>query len=362
MANIDALTGVENPWRPLTLLPSNGWQALVSLSIPLTTVLLTIQLQRDDRMRLLALLIGLATTSAVIGLIQSVGDPNGGLYFYRVTNNGNAVGFFANRNHAATLLACLFPMLAVYASSGDSTAGLKRNRQLWCFAITIVLVPLILIIGSRSGLLLSVFGLVAAALLYTTSTASKNDNAKKRARPVVASTVVLVVVALGFMTVFFSRAEAVNRFFDEAAINDGRTDFLVISSKLIWKYFPSGSGSASFVEAYKSDEPEVLLDPSFLNHAHNDWAETIVAFGLPGFLFLVAVAGLYSRRTYRIWKDEDPSSQSIVFARMASITIAIIAAASFSDYPLRTPIMMCVLALLTTMFIYRPKIQTHLND
>jgi O-antigen ligase len=353
IASIETAAGMEAGWRPLALFPVGGWQALISLATPLALCLLGVQLSKHERLRMLPLLIVLASASGLIGLLQAIGDPSSPLYLYRVTNNGSAVGLFANRNHAATLLACIFPMLAVYASGINDSAGERRRRQLLCVAVALVVVPLVLVTGSRSGLLSAALGLLGAAALYRRpeKVDPKSRHSPKTFAVNLRVWAALVVVGMGLITVYFSRATAVDRLFGHTSGDDGRTDFLVVSADLFWQYLPWGSGSGSFAEAYKIAEPPRLLDPSYLNHAHNDWVETAVVFGAPGLLVLAIVIIAYGYLTYRLWRHSDPSRSSVTLARMASVAIAIIAIASISDYPLRSPILMSVMALLTIMFL-----------
>jgi O-antigen ligase len=351
LVDVEKLAGLKDVWRPLTLTPMNGWHALASLFTPLTVVLLGIQLSRDDLFRLLPLLIGLAALSGMIGLLQAIGDPQSALYFYRITNNGSAVGLFANRNHAATLLACIFPMLAVFASTATGTAEEIRFRQLLAAAIAIVLVPLILVTGSRSGLVSSFIGLAAATLLYRRPAEGRvvrrGTTSRIKAAPLLGG---LAAVSLGFLTFFFSRAEAIERLFAEPAGEDSRTDFWIVSFDLFWKYFPWGSGSGSYVEAFQIAEPARMLDATYLNRAHNDWVEIAVTFGALGVAALaVAIIG-FVWRSYRLWRHTDGSRRSVAFGRMASITILITAIASISDYPLRTPTMMGLFAIFALWF------------
>jgi hypothetical protein len=349
LVNVEKLAGLTGIWRPLTLTPMNGWHALLSLFTPLGVFLLGIQLNRNDVFRLLPLVIALGALSGLLGLLQAIGDPQGSLYLYRITNNGSAVGLFANRNHAATLIACLFPMLAVYASMMPGEGN--QRRQLIAAAIAIVLVPLILVTGSRSGLVSAIIGLVSAGLLYRSQSDLRSLRLRKpgrnKALPAIGG---VAVVSLAILTYFLSRAEAIERLFNQGISEDGRTDFWSVSISLFWKYFPWGSGSGSFVEAYQIAEPTRLLNATYLNRAHNDWVETAVVFGLPGVIALTVAAIAFGIRSYRLWHGGDGGSRSVAFGRLASIMIAMIAIASTSDYPLRTPTMMglftiCVLWL-----------------
>lgn len=346
LVDVEKLAGLSGIWRPLTLAPINGWHALLSLFAPLAVILLGIQLNRDDLIRLLPLVIALTALSGLVGLLQAISDPQGSLYFYRITNNGSAVGLFANRNHAATLLACLFPMLAVYAATASGEAGAVRMRQLLAAAIAIVLVPLILVTGSRSGLVSAVIGLAAAALLYRqpidVRTVRRGKPDRVKALPILVG---IAVISLALLTYFLSRAEAIERLFLKASGEDNRTEFWTVSADLFWKYFPLGSGSGSFVEAFQIVEPTRLLDATYLNRAHNDWVETAVTFGLPGVIAVALALVTFGMRSYRLWRSEDGRNRSVAFGRLASVMIAMLAIASASDYPLRTPIMMGLFAI-----------------
>jgi O-antigen ligase len=351
LVEVEKLVGLLDIWRPLTLAPANGWHALLSLFVPLAVLLLGVQLTRDDLFRLLPLLIALSGISGLLGLLQAIGDRPGAFYFYRITNNGSAVGLFANRNHAATLLACLFPMLAVFASTAQGTANGVRFRQVFATAIAIVLVPLILVTGSRSGLVSAAIGIIGAGLLYRRPTdvrsVRRGSPDRTKAVPVLAG---IAIISLGFLTFFFSRAEAIERLFAEVSGEDRRTDFWAASFDLFWKYFPWGSGSGSFVEAYQIIEPDYLLSPFYLNRAHNDWVEIAVTFGLPGVVGLTLVLAAFLWRSFKLWRNSDGSRRYVTFGRLASVCMAIIAIASISDYPLRTPTMMGIFAILALWF------------
>lgn len=354
---IDRLVGLPDTWRPLTLAPNAGRQALMILFTPMAILLLGAHLNRNYLFRLLPILIGLGILSAALGLLQIVGGQESQLYLYRITNNGSSVGLFANRNHSATLLGCLFPMLATFYSIELSLIGKNSKRLFVVGAIGIALVPLILVTGSRAGLVVAVMGLVGAALLYQQAAMVHNVGSTHKKRPYIATPVMIgiVVICMAFVTMYFSRAEAIERLFKEASGIDNRSDFWYTSVGLIWKYFPFGSGSGAFVEVYRVAEHSQLLDSTYLNRAHNDWIETAVTFSLPGLLLIVAGSIAYFTQSLRIWRlnSEELNSEecvSINVARMAGFAMAMLAVASFVDYPLRTPTMMSVFAVMILWF------------
>jgi O-antigen ligase len=343
---IQKLVGITDNWLALTLSPTNGWHALATLFTPLAVMLLGIQLNRDDLFRLLPLIITLAALSGLIGLLQVISDPQGALYFYRVTNNGSAVGLFANRNHSATLLAGLLPMLAVYAATVRGKHDAVQVRKWTAAVIAMMLIPLILVSGSRSGLLGAIIGLGAAALLYRNP---GDKHGTRRGLPMKTRALLALwgvsVIGLAILTYFLSRAEAFERLFADGSGENSRTDFWAVSLDLFWKYFPWGSGSGSFATAAQLSEPTSLLGRTYLNRAHNDWVETAVTFGLPGVVALLVIFFIFGARCYVLWCRTDRGRRGVVFGRLASVLVALIAIASVSDYPSRTPTIMGVLAI-----------------
>lgn len=337
-------------WRPLALSPTDALQTFSSLAIPAAIVLLGIQMNKFERYRLLPILMGLATISGLIGILQTISDPNGALFFYSVTNNGSAVGLFANRNHAATLLACLFPMLAVFAvTDNGKSENRNRFRLLLLLGLGMTLVPLIMVTGSRLGFLLAIIGLAAGAFLYSEGSKGQASNNGRTL-----ALVGLIVSCLFVLTLAFSRATAFSRFFGEET-SESRSEFLSVSKNILWEFLPLGTGPASFSSAYKVFEPTRYLDPTYLNHAHNDWIETGVTFGLPGiFIVILATAG-YSLQTFYLWRRQTELNRPTFFGRMGGVMIGLIAISSLTDYPLRTPIFMSVFAICLVWFARREK-------
>lgn len=345
ISEIDVVAGLGDTWRPLSQVPIAGWEAFFTLFTPLAMILLCLQLSRDELFRLLPIVIGLGTLSGIFGILQAAGDPQGPFYLYRITNNGVAVGLFANRNHGAVFLACLFPMLAVLASNSGKADNERRTVRLVSAAIGIVLIPLILVTGSRSGVFLAIFGMLGAAGLYGPSI----DGVKRKSafvgiggmnRNTRNLILAIFVICLSLLTLLFSRAQAIERLFRQSFTEEARFDFWSVSVEIFWKYFPLGAGSASFAQSFQIDQPISLLNAAYLNRAHNDWLETVTNFGLLGVAFLAVIAVLFVRKTYHVWIHCSGAKRSTTYARMATLLIGMVGFASFSDYPLRTPAFM----------------------
>lgn len=350
LLSISQLSGNDIFWHQFTLSPIDGWQALCALLVPLSIILLGIQLSQREKDLLLPFLIILAVLSGLLALVQIGSSPTGPLYFYRIGNNGSATGFFANRNHAATLLACLIPMLAAFASGKAERREQQRTRELLCLAIGVFVIPLILVTGSRSGFVTGAIGLTAAGTLYARPGLK---NALENQPVIVAKIRLLgggIVLVLGALTLLFSRDAAMVRFFTQSLDEDGRAEFVSVSLGVISNFAPWGTGAGSFVQSYQLAEPTRLLDNSYLNRAHNDWIETALTFGIPGCVLLAIAVVFYLWRMYHLWCPSAEADSKSILSRAAGVGIGLLAAASTVDYPLRTPIMMAVLALFLIWF------------
>lgn len=333
-------------------------QSLFFLFAPSAIWLLAIQLGRSDLRTAVPFLIGVGTISGIFGVLQLAGSANSPFYFYRITNSGSAVGLFANRNHSAVFLACIFPMIAVFAAGSHGVTREDRNvRTMIAVAIAILLVPLILVTGSRSGLLVAIIGLSGAAILYSSIVRARlQPKTNKSLLPVFGITVLISVI---FATIYFSRAEAIERVFSEPDSGNNRADFWSSGLQMFWQYFPFGFGPGGFVPAFQMNEPLDLLSNEYLNRLHNDWLEIALTFGVPGVLLMVTGIFYYLYRSFVLWMHLDGSRSGVAFGRMASIIISIIAVASLSDYPMRTPAIAGLASLALVWFTHARSEPSH---
>jgi O-antigen ligase len=351
IAEIDKVAELDSVWRPISMIPTATLNAFFSLFVPLAVLLLAVQLNLEEQFKLLPVILGLGLLSGLWGILQIVGSPDGPLYLYDITNNGSAVGLFSNRNHQAMLLAALFPMLGVYASAPAKTEE-QANVRLWLLiAAVIVLVPLLLITGSRIGLILGIIGLMSIALVYRKPTFATPKKRKTRTFDPRYPVAAFLVLCLGALTVVMSRAESFQRLFSSDQNDIGRFEMWAVTNELAWKYFPFGSGLGSFVEVYQIDEPYELLSPSYANHAHNDWLEIFMTAGLPGVVLLGVALFAFVKRGSTVLMTPLGGGRKAGFNRLGMIMITLLALGSISDYPLRTPSLSCVFVIAVIWFM-----------
>ena len=342
VAEIDNTLGLMGVWRPLSLVPTATWNALFALVVPFTVLIISVQLDREQLFELLPIILVIGLVSGFLGLLQAIGPAQGPLYFYRITNSDMAVGLFANRNHQAVFLATLFPMLAVFASAGVRSTNQLRLRGWASLAAAGFLIPLILVTGSRAGLLATVIGLVSSIFLYRPPenlTPEKRKGVKSYARYIYVAIGAASFVAVTFL---MARAEAIERLLSADATEDLRWATLGPIINAAWQYFPIGSGIGSFVEVYQVHEPASALVINYVNHAHNDWVEILLTTGLPGALLAGLALWGYFKGAWSVVGRERSAGRDAQFARLGAVILGMLALASLTDYPLRVPSLSCL--------------------
>ena len=347
IAAIDRAAGLGEVWRPLTFVPSAGWNALFALLVPLAALLLGVQCSPAALDRLLPLLLVLCLVSGLLGVLQMIGPGQGPLYFYRITNNGAAVGLFSNRNHAAVFLACYAPMAATWIAAAPAVHGTGRRRLILASAGLALIVPLIVAAGSRAGLLIGAVGLVAAAAILHKARLGSPARADLKRFGGGAAALALALSAVFFV---FSRGQAVERLSAADQGEDLRFQAWGTVFRGIREFMPFGSGAGSFAESYQIFEPDALLSPSYFNHAHNDFLEVAMTLGLPGLGLIGFAVWLWLFGTWRAWRDGGASR-----ARLGAVLLGLLILASSVDYPLRVP-SLAVFAVIAALWL-RPGLE-----
>lgn len=354
VARIDELLGLNNSWRPLTLDPQATRNALMALAPPCAVLVLGIQLDTRQRETVLTFILGLGALTAIWGLMQVMGNSRGPLYLYSMTNYGSPVGLFASRNHQAVFLASLIPLLYCWVhlaqGSWKELGTSKGRRSGIAVAGVLLLIPLILVVGSRAGLLALVFSICVTAVLIaaTWSAAGKRRGRRPSAlfRIALPVTGVLVVIGLALVTIGVGRDSAFERLIGSDPIDDMRADLAPTTWRIAVENLPWGTGIGSFDDVYRMYEPNALLMPQYINHAHNDFLEVLMTGGLAGALIIAAAIVFFTARTWAIARGGRAAIHANVWSAAALTALAILFVASLIDYPLRVPAMASYAVLL----------------
>ena len=343
-----AAAGGDPSWLPASLAPDATARALLSLLPGAAIFLAASALDGSARRKLVWLLLGLGGVSAVVGLAQATGRVPSA---YTVTNQGMAVGFFANRNHLASLLCLCLPFAAaiVRPAHRGYSRGL-RNSAITAAATGSLLLLGVAATGSRAGLMLAVLGLLGAAALL-----SRGRIQTAAERPWLPALLAIGAV-LALAALQFTRIGAFDRV---GVLDEGRSIVTATTLATAGKYAPIGSGLGTFVPAYAAAEPLKALTSEYFNHAHDDWAELWLEGGIFLALVILAFLAWFALASRSAWRKSTGavSSGDAALARAASVAISLAWIHSAADYPLRTIAMIAVFglacALLTPASDYR---------
>ena len=343
------LAGQPQPWRPLSIVPMLTLNSLLAL-LSAAAILVSIgRLKfRQQRLTIPAVLI-VATVSAVISSLQVSGVTAGWVYFYQSMLPGLPAGLFANRNHQAAFLAGSLPFFAWWALSKNVEVGrLHRNivpstlRYVIAGAGAMLAVLVVLASGSRSGLLLMAVNALGAIYVVLTLASFR----RSRQWLMVVAAILGAFLLITLLAISFGRSTGFERFLElrEPGAEMRITAWPTVKY-LTTAYLPWGSGFGTFDPLFRMYEPDRILSPTYFNQAHNDFLELIITGGVPAIIVLLAFLGWFGRRVFGLIAAPDRRSSDQVAGQIGAMLLATFLLASFSDYPLRTPLASALAAM-----------------
>ena len=338
LATAATATGQPQPWRPLSLSPGATVNSLSSLIVPLLVLVLVSQISWRRQRILLTAIIAIVAASCVwaVGQFLDVMSPNS------LMNNmpGQVGGPFANRNHLALLLGIGLVVLPVWCFQPDRPSVF---RSIIAIGLALVTVMVILAIGSRAGLVLGIIGAAAGLLITWRDLQAKIRAASRSRRRLFVFVGTAAIAAVALASLVFDRSAAIDRAvaLDVGADLRARAAPTVVA--MVGRYFPAGSGFGAFDPVFRMSEPDELLSPSYLNHAHNDFLEIALDGGIVGIGLLLVGVAWWLVRSVRVWRDAGRDKTHL--RRTGSAIILLVFLASTVDYPARTPLIMALLVI-----------------
>lgn len=327
------VTGLPAGWSPISVAPDRTLANALAL-IPPVAILLAILTRPEPLGRLLIqVFYAIAAVSIVIGAAQ-LASGSTRFYPWPTTDAGNVVGFFANRNHFATLLVMILPFAAAVAAQASKRREGHAGQWLAVgfFALTTIALAGV---GSRAGFLLLGPSLALSIAIWLPQVAPRLSRVQIGAIAV-GGLFLLVVAAFAFGPVL-ARFEGVDG-------PGSRLDNWSTVVQAIPTYLPVGAGIGSFDVVYRAVEPLSRLDPTYFNQAHNDWLEILIESGLFGAGALIAFVCWWAVRTLKVWRSDSPSA---LLGRGASAALLLLLLHSAVDYPIRT----LAIAVVTAMSV-----------
>lgn len=329
-----SLADITPGWGPISLTPDRTWRSFLALLPPAAMFLAVLATPIETRIRWVYALLVATVLSIVFGGIQ-LASGSERFYPWATTAAGNMVGFFANRNHLATLVLVSLPFSAVLA--GRNLRHPHRERTtLWIGSILFGLgIVALAAIRSRAGMVLAGPAVILSLLAAWVATGRRSPS------PTFLGLAGAAAMAIGAVAVF-ALPPILNRF-DSGAPPEGRFENWPVVVEAADSYLPVGSGLGSFDAVYRSVEPLERLDPLFFNQAHNEYLEIWLETGWLGTALVLVFLAWWIRRSVTAWRS--PPGDASTLQRAASISILLVLLHSVADYPLRTLTMSVVFAL-----------------
>lgn len=358
---MDKLLGEGDRWRSISMTPLLTLNSLLSLILPITALLVAAATPPSGRMRLWWAIWAFGLASAAFGLLQFMAGEGSAFYLYRITNEGSLVGLFSNRNHNALLL-CISILSAGWLLANQ--LGQKKKQMLLVAALAgsiILFLLMVLIIGSRLGLICGMVSLIAISIVIRAGIGKRSKainqlpmvRAPQRGnvRRIALSLVPFVAIALvGGLFYLSNRANAISRLVDGDGVEEIRVAAFPTVADLAGQQWLGGAGFGSFANIFQIVEPDSLLRPPYFNHAHNDLLQLPIEGGLPAVLIaLAALAWIASSLVGIVRARSRAGSMSMMEGLTLAAAFGCFALGSAVDYPLRTPSLMVVAAFLAVI-------------
>lgn len=316
------------------MVPGAAANSAESLVVPFAVLMLVAGLCERERAWLPVIMLGMIAVAAVLGLLQFSGAGFDNLLINDTP--GEVSGNFANRNHFALFLAFGCALAPTWAFSDGPRAGWRMPVA---GGLVILFVLLILATGSRAGLMVGAFGVLAGLPMLYNGIRRDYRHLPSWALPVIfAGTLALLALSV-LVSINASRAVSINRMLSLDGGQDLRIRNIFTILKMIRIYFPFGSGFGGFDPIFRIHEPFDMLKWTYFNHAHDDFLEIALDGGVIAIFLCIFVMYWWFLCSVKAWRNGSDQ------ARAGSTILGLTMISSIFDYPARTPIVMAVMVI-----------------
>ena len=327
------LLDIPLPWLSIALAPDRALRSALAFLAPVVAFLLARRMDDAQSRRMIAGVVVIAALSAALGLAQKATGPQSILRFYDPTNRDVPVGLFANTNHFAVFLACSMPMAAAWVATMNPKKSAKRKNLIGLAIFAALLALLMIVSTSLAGIAFLIVSLIGSAYIIWGRSVSGRTK-------LLFLTGVLVAAILAAGSLAAIGTGTIGAKFEDAP--NSRGNMTPVTATAGMEMAPTGSGLGSFTQIYAMHQPDRYTSTTWVNHAHNDYAELFLELGIPGLLLIAAFLIWFVRAGFQIWQRR--AQPDMVVAQAAWLSIALLLLHSLVDYPLRTAAMASLLA------------------
>jgi O-antigen ligase len=337
--------GVASGSKTWSLSPAVTERALLFLLPGLALFFSMLAVGRIAWQRMLVLLIGLSVGNLVFALIQAAAGRDSFLNPYPdfVPALG---GIFANSNHQADIVAIglMLVVVLLFDAWKQFRAGRRSIARAGAFFTTaLILVAALPSIGSRAGVIVAMIMLGGAFMCSGWLTL----NSFRQSRLLqVGSALALVVFLVALKAgLGWLEMEAI-----DPATKFSRYRIASETVRIGAEYAPLGSGFGTFIPAFQQGASDDFLMHEYVNNAHNDYAQWWLEGGIAGVLVTLLALAILLKTLIRLLRQRLEST-SRVYGMAAMMGIGVIVLHSTVDYPLRTPGLLAVFAVMAGIAI-----------
>jgi len=269
-------------------------------------------------------LILLCFAVSLLGIIQHFTSEDK-IYWFREPAAGGAIfGPYVNRNHFAGFLELVLPVgLALMAFR-----GIRRDLFPLVTLLTVVPVSALILSGSRGGIIGFAFEIAVLALLVRSR--------RTRGGPHMAGVAIVALAAIALIA-WVGAGKAIERFStlkpSEVSL-DRRVSMFRGAIHIFLDHPIKGSGLGTLVAVYP--RYETLYDGKVVDHAHDDYVETLADTGLLGGLCGMAFLWLLYREARKNFEAEQGHFSRGLHAA-AVVALSGMLLHSFLDFNLHIP-------------------------
>lgn len=351
----------------LSLMPDATWASALA-GVPVVAVFLAAMVLPLKNLKpLLMLLLMVATVQVIFSVLQlALGQDS---YFYFDIKHATAIiGSFANRNHLANFLVMCLPICAfiLYDHSKSSRSRNSRSsqeshtqiRQVFLVFVSFSFLLILLSTQSRGGLISGFIALSLSTCIYLLTLRNKVSRMRR---------FMYFAIAIAFVgfAMLATGIEGIQSRLGERLLTDAEARNMISQAALLAasNFWPWGSGLGSFEAVFPRFQPALNLGQgSYIEYAHNDYAQIIMELGVFGIILMAIFAVLLLVQIYkftRIYMNEGKLPNSIAMQCFCGVSLIAFLLHCWVEFNMHIPALAMTAAFLAGVFLRKPTLDKY---